>query len=122
MLFADVRLLVPQFIFEELEKHLPDLSKRSGLTEADSKRLLDRLRGRFVTVPRQLVARGLREAQTAMRGVDPKDAVYLATALSVPCDGIWSYDPHMKRQGLVAAFTTKELLDRLGREGFPTRP
>jgi len=122
ILFSDVQFLVPEFIFEELENHLPELTKRSGLTEAESKRLLDRLRGRFAIVPEELVSQQLQVARAAMKGIDPKDTAYLACALCVPCDGIWSDDPHMKRQDLVVSFTTGELLDRLRREGFPAPP
>ena len=122
VLFSDMQLLVPEFIFEEFEDHLPDLSRRSGLAQADSGDLLDRLRGRFATVPQELVTPRLQEAREAMEEVDPKDAACLACALCVPSDGIWSDDPHMRRQKLVACFTTKELLRKLQREGFPALP
>ena len=35
-------------------------------------------------------------AANALGGVDPEDVSYVATDLSVPCDGIGSEDPHLK--------------------------
>lgn len=121
ILLSDVQLLVPEFIFEELEKHLPELSGRAGLSEARSEELLERLRTRFVAIPEELVSSKLQTALAAMRGIDSKDAPYLAAALSVASEGIWSDDPHMKKQDLVPCYTTAELLNRLRREGFPLR-
>ena len=51
-------------------------------------------------------------------GVDPEDVSYVATALSVPSDGIGSDDPHLKGQDLVACWTTKELVGALRDDGL----
>ncbi|HKZ88689.1 MAG TPA: PIN domain-containing protein [Thermoplasmata archaeon] len=121
ILLSDIQLVVPEFIFEELERHLPELSKRAGLSKARSEELLERLRSRFVAIPEELVSSKLQTALDAMRDIDAKDAPYLAAALSVASEGIWSDDPHMKKQDLVPCYTTAELLDRLRKEGFSLR-
>jgi len=51
-------------------------------------------------------------------GVDPEDVSCVATALSVPSDGIGSDDPHLKGQDLVACWTTKELVGALRDDGL----
>ena len=119
VLLSDLQLLVPEFIFEELEKHLPELSRRAALSESRSTQLLERLRARFVTIPEELVSSNLQAGLEAMRDIDAKDAPYLAAALAVAAEGVWSDDPHMKRQHLVPCFTTAELLARLRKEGLP---
>jgi len=57
-------------------------------------------------------------AANALGGVDPEDVSYVATDLSVPCDGIGSDDPHLKGQDLVACWTTKELVGALRDDGL----
>ena len=121
ILLSDLQLLVPEFVFEELEKHLPELSLRAGLSEARSEELLARLRARFVVIPDELVASKLRTALTVMGDIDERDAPHLAAALSVASEGIWSDDAHMEKQDLVPCYTTAELLDRLRKEGFSLR-
>ena len=122
ILFADLQLLVPGFIFEELEKHLPDLSERARLETSESNDLLTRLRSRFAIIPQELVSTRLRGAHGIMGNVDPNDVPYLAAALCVPCDGIWSDDPHLKTQDHVKCYSTGELLERIRREGYPSLP
>jgi len=64
------------------------------------------------------VAARLPEASVAMAGIDPDDAVYVAAALAVPCDGLWSDDPHLEQQSLVRRWTTQELVQQLRQSGF----
>lgn len=45
-------------------------------------------------------------------------AAYVATALAIDCDSIWSADSHLNRQESVACWTTKELMRELKRIGF----
>lgn len=45
------------------------------------------------------------EAHRAMGEVDASDVAYLATALAVSADAIWSHDRHFDQQGLVPRVT-----------------
>lgn len=52
-------------------------------------------------------------------GIDEDDAPFVALALHVDGDGIWSNDAHMHVQNLVRVWTTVEVLEELGsREAF----
>lgn len=115
---AELQLLVPEFIFEELEKHLPELAERAGLDRAGSQKLIERLRQNFTIVPPELVDTKMGDALPLMAGIDARDAAYLAAALCVPCDGIWSDDPHLKRQSAVRCYNTGELIGALRKAGF----
>jgi len=46
-----------------------------------------------------------------MDEIDPKDTIFLATALSVEGSAIWSNDKHLKRQSLVKCYSTKEIIE-----------
>jgi len=119
VILAELQLLVPEFIFEEFAKHLPALAKRSGLGRKESRDLIDRLRGRFAVVPEELVRGYLPEATRIMKAIDERDAAYIAAALCIRCDGVWSDDPHLKRQDAVRCWTTRELASALRQAGFP---
>ena len=52
-------------------------------------------------------------AEEIMVGIDRSDTTFVAAALSLRCDGIWSDDLHMKRQKKVKVWNTKEVLGLL---------
>ena len=45
-----------------------------------------------------------------MKDIDVKDAPFLAAALAIPNDGIWSHDKHFEKQNKVKVWISKELL------------
>jgi predicted nucleic acid-binding protein len=50
------------------------------------------------------------KALKIMESIDKKDAPFIALALSIPVDGIWSDDKHFKQQKTIKIFTTKDLI------------
>ena len=114
---AELQLLVPEFIFEEFERHRRELARRAGLAPSDAERLLKTIRNHFVVIPADLIAERIAEAIRILKGIDERDAPYLAAALAVPCDAIWSDDPHLKLQRLVPCLTTRELVEILRKSG-----
>ena len=115
---SGLQLLVPEYLFEEVRRHLDELSERAGLQKGEASELLGRLGKYFIVLPQAILSARLNEAEKTMAGIDSRDAVYLAMALAVPCDGIWSDDPHMKMQKRVKCFTTRELVAELKADGF----
>ena len=117
-------LFVPEFLWEEMDKHLPELRRRAGLSASAARDLLDRLREYVTEIPAPALLHSWDRARDAMASVDSRDADYVAAALAIPCDGLWSDDPHLKRQGLVPCWNTSELVAALGpllREGQEAR-
>ncbi len=116
---SPIEFSAPEFLFEEVERHLPSLRKRAGLSERHSSEVLRRLKGRISVVPEDSLFPFWDEAKAAMEAIDPRDVAYVAAALAIPCDGIWSDDAHLKRQTHVTCWTTKELVAVLREQGFP---
>ena len=52
----------------------------------------------------------LEEAERIMSQADPDDAPFLAAALSIHCDGIWTEDLHFQEQSEIRVWRTKDLL------------
>lgn len=114
-----VEFSAPAFLFEELERHLPSLRRRARLSSRQASELLRLLRGCVSLVPEDSLRPFWNEAKEAMRGIDPRDAAYVAAARAIPCDGIWSDDVHLRRQVLVPCWTTKALVAELRGAGLP---
>jgi predicted nucleic acid-binding protein len=52
----------------------------------------------------------MQEAHKIIGSIDKDDEQYIALALSLDADGIWSYDAHFKMQDKMNIFTTADLL------------
>ncbi len=113
-----LELMAPEFLRMELAEHLPELRRRAGLSEAAARDVLERLEKYIDVIPTEASLNAWDRAIGAVGSIDPGDVAYVATALAVSCDGIWSDDPHLKRQNAVGCGTTRELLDALRDEGL----
>ena len=113
-----VEFLAPEFLFEELSPHLPELVRRAGLSDSRAQELLQSLREGIGIVPEESVRSTWSHAAAVMAAIDPRDTAYVAAALAIPCDGLWSDDPHPNRQTAVPCWSTKELLEALRRDGL----
>lgn len=60
-------------------------------------------------VPCELYCQQVKSAYEKMKDIDEKDTPFLALALQLNCP-IWSDDNHFKKQSLVIAYTTREVL------------
>lgn len=53
----------------------------------------------------------IKEAKKLIEQIDPKDVPILAGTLSIPNDGIWSDDKHLKKQKKSRVYNTKEIIE-----------
>ena len=60
-----------------------------------------------------LIKAKMNEAKNIMDGIDKDDTPFIAAALSIENDGIWSDDKHFKKQTKVTVLNTEELLKSL---------
>lgn len=94
-------LYAPAFLRTEFEKHHAELQRRSGLSAADLARLVEQVFAQVEWVPDDLIQPHVPAAAAALAAVDPDDVPYLATALAVGADAIWSEDKGLDEQTLV---------------------
>ena len=113
-----VDLLAPEFLHEEIVRHMPLLRRRAGLSERAGAELLDLLEGYLTMLPAEVLLPHWKRAGEAIGHIDPRDVAYVAAALAVPSDGIWSDDPHLKAQRIVSCWTTKEIVGALRAQGL----
>ena len=100
----------PTLAREELFRHRLELLEKSGLPRArfyfGLRLVLSRVR--LVDGVESLPAFQL--AERVMEPIDVDDAPFVALALSIENDGIWTEDRHFEKQNVVRVWKTAELL------------
>lgn len=101
-----IKLYAPEYLFEEIEKHKPEIKENSGLSSEDFNFLFTKLKSKIKIVARKDFDMFLSKANELI--LDKDDIEYLALALSKKMP-IWSNDKGFKGQLVVKVFTTSEL-------------
>lgn len=89
------------------------------MREPAARELVEQLQAYLTVVPGEAILAARDRAAAVMGPIDPKDTEYPAAVWVTECDGIWSDDPHFKRQRVVPCWTTKELVAALRKQGLP---
>jgi len=106
---VDERLVAPEMLQHELDRHRGLVLEKSGLTETELAYLVGGLFDRVELVPDDELDAYRGVAENALADVDPDDVIFLATALAA--DGtIWSDDRHFREQDLVPVVTTEDVM------------
>lgn len=94
-------LFAPEVLHDEIAKHAPEIARRVGVTGTELVAILRPLLKRIEWVSEANYGPFLKGAKGAMEKVDPEDIAYLACALAVGADAIWSHDLDFDRRNLV---------------------
>lgn len=98
---TDAELYAPEYLVEEVDRLLPVLSQRTGVALVTMQRLVAVLSLRIHWVAFEDYRPFMERANKAMGAIDIKDVPYLACALAVQADAIWSFDIDFDAQSLV---------------------
>lgn len=101
---------VPEHCFEEIERHVDEISKRSALSVQNVYLLLGILLASVQVVPAESILEWIGEAEKIMGKIDMDDVPFVALALSFLNDGIWTEDRHFLKQRRVKVWLTRDLL------------
>jgi predicted nucleic acid-binding protein len=104
---------VPEYCIEEIERHVGEISERSGLGVEGVYLLLGVLLASVQVVPAERILKKIKEAEDIMGKIDKNDVPFVALALSFPNDGIWTLNKHFFKQKRVKVWRTKDLLKLL---------
>ena len=110
LLSPNHQLFVPEYAVEETKRHFGLIMKKTGLSEDEVKLVLDVLLTKLRLIPSKDIMANWKRAEEIMVDIDRSDIPFVAAALSLPCDGIWSDDADLKRQKRVKVWNTKEVL------------
>ena len=110
LLYPFIDYYTPGFLLEELAEHEDEIMSKMHTDKPGYQKALDTVIKKLKVVKRDAYMQYLDQAREIIGEVDKDDVAYIAVALSIEADGVWSYDPHFKRQRVVKLFSTGELL------------
>lgn len=104
---------LPTYALAELKKHEKLILTKSGLEKQELRTLLRMLLSRVKIVGESTFSFYYKAADKIIGKIDKKDIPYIALALAIENDRIWTADKHFKQQNAIQIFTTKDLLSKL---------
>ena len=101
VLSAEATLFAPRFLRVEIERHKRGIVRRTRGQKEDIDVMLAILYRRIAWVSDEEITTHTAIAKAALGAVDGKDVPYLACALAIRADAIWSHDADFDEQALV---------------------
>lgn len=91
----------PEVSLNEISKYRSLILQKSGMNEEEFTQLFNQLLSRIKIIPEGYTHKKLDKANKILGQIDPKDVVFIATALSITDSVIWSDDGHFEKQNEV---------------------
>jgi len=113
LIHPEMEYIVSEFVFQEIELNKAEILQKSKLSRTEFDTLLENLKENLVLVPDQEI-KHKNNALEIMRAIDINDSIFIALALSVQNEGIWSEDKHFEQQKTIKILKTKDIIDHLG--------
>ena len=110
LLNESFKFYLPEIVMSEVKKYLPYVSEKSGLNEEEIKKILNTLFENLNIVPLDEYEDKIDEAMEIIGKIDEKDTQFVALALSIKNDGIWSNDKHFEKQEKVQIYKTADII------------
>lgn len=100
-----------KFAIQEIRKYKKLITKKSGLTEEEFEIMLSLTMDNIKIIEKQQAKTKLKEAKKLIEKIDSKDVPILSGALSIPNEGLWTMDKHLKKQKKAKVYNTKEIIE-----------
>lgn len=105
-----IEFFAPDYLIEEVEKHIPLVSRKNSLLEEENKKILKILCSYITIVGIEFYEENISEALKIIADIDIKDTPYVALALSFDNDGIWSEDKALFKQDKIKIWSTQDIM------------
>ena len=102
---------LPEIVLSEVNKYLPYIVQKSDLNEKEIKKILNTLLNNLILVPIKEYEKFMEEGMKIIGEIDEKDVQFIALALSIDIDGIWTNDKHFEKQEKIKIFKTIDLVN-----------
>jgi len=103
----------PRIAIENLNKYKELIIQKSGLDELEYEIILKEMVSRIALIDNAVFLDKLKEANRIMDKIDIEDVVFIALALSIQNDGIWTDDSHFQKQKKIKIYRTEDIVDIL---------
>ena len=109
----NIQFFIPEHALDELEKHKNTLIKKVNINVAEFDEMVSLLLENIEAVPESKIKAKFKEAEAVMKDIDIKDSPFIATVLSIECDGLLTFDEHFQKQNKIKIFKIKDLINIL---------
>lgn len=106
-------LYAPETVVKEIRKYEDEIVKRTSFTKEEFEVLFNLITERIQIIEKAQYAHKIEEADKIIGDIDKGDVPFLALALSIPNDGIWTENVKHFKQKQVRIWMTKELVKQL---------
>jgi predicted nucleic acid-binding protein len=103
----------PDIILSEIRKHRKYLIDKSNLDPEGFEVILFTLLERISLVPFEDFKHEFLNAVCIMNDIDVTDSAFIAAALGLKAEGIWTEDKDFSKQNVVKVFSTQALIELL---------
>lgn len=108
--YSQIELYYPEISLKEIEENKNTILEKTGLNEKDYTALLNEILNFVVLMPYVNIEDKIKDAEAIFGKIDVDDIIFVALALSIPNDGIWSDDADFQRQDKIKIWKTKDIL------------
>jgi predicted nucleic acid-binding protein len=108
--FSDDEFYLPEQGIEEVKKYSDELCLKGDYTKEELEELLKSMLENIRVVHVGEIRNKISEAEEIMKNIDIKDSVFIATALAINADGIWSFDNDFKKQDKFKIFESYDFV------------
>ena len=106
-------LYAPDMLVEEIIKHKKAICRKTGLSDDNVEIILNKILSNIILINFKGYSNQMQRAYDIMREIDPDDTPYIALALSIKSDGIWSEDKDFEKQKIIRIWKTNDLIEKL---------
>ncbi len=103
-------LLAPSFAKTEVENNKREILEKTNLPETTFDSLFALILNNIYIVDDSILRYKFDDAKKIMDKVDPSDTAFVALALAIKNDGIWSDDIDFQRQKAIKVWRTENLI------------
>lgn len=109
----NLRFYLPEQALKEIKKYENELCEKSGYTKEEFDLLLMLLLESIILIQTEKIKEHMEEAERIMSEIDVKDSSFIALAMYIGADGIWSFDKHFQKQEKIRIFNTRDIIEFL---------
>ena len=112
LLSADIIFITPEWVHAEIKKYQEYIAKKAGINKNELIQFTNEIFKVVQTIPFDKYKSHIKKGLKAIGKIDKDDAPFIALALALSADGIWSNDKDFEKQDMVKVWKTKDLAEK----------
>ena len=110
LLYPEFNFYTPDHLLVEVDKYKSMIMRKGKLSESAFEILFGMIKERIDVIPEEEIQTYLPKAREIMTHIDPNDVPFIALALSIKPDEIWTEDNDFFEQNEIRIYRTTDML------------